>query len=98
MEMPKTQIDHTRKTKDSVKKNLKDTFQKTSLPPARAVSQVDSNQGGYMLAASSSDLCHNRKQVWNINHKVKNTGSSFEPLQFGKKDDLTEVMKCCKSE
>ena len=38
------------------------------------------------------------KQVWNINHKVKNTASSFEPVQFGKKDDLVEVMKHCKSE
>jgi hypothetical protein len=87
-----------KKTKASVKRNLEDTLQKTNLPPARAVSQVDSNQGGYMLATSSSDLCRDRKQAWNINHKVKNTASSFEPLQFGKKDDLAEVMKRCKSE
>ncbi len=70
-----------KKTKASVKRNLEDTLQKTSL----AVSQVDSNQGGYKLATNSSNLCHDHKQEWNINHKVKNTTSSFEPLQFGKK-------------
>ncbi len=51
-----------------------------------------------MLATSSSDLCRDRKQAWNINHKVKNTALSFEPVQYGKKDDLVEVMKHCKSE
>ena len=87
-----------KKTKESVKKNLESTLQTTNLPPGRALSQVDSRSGGYMLATRSGDLCRDRKQAWNIKQKVKNAKSSFVPLQFGKKDDLSEVMKRCKSE
>ena len=51
-----------------------------------------------MLATSSGDLCRNRKQAWNTNQRLKNTKSNFAPLQFGKKDELSEIMKRCKSE
>ena len=33
-----------------------------------------------------------------MNKKVKNTKSTFAPHQFGKRDDLSEVMKRCKNE
>ena len=80
------------------KRKLENTLRETNLTPARAVRQVDSTNGGYMLASSSSDLCRNPKQAWNINQKVNSSRSSFASSQFGKKDDLSEVMKQCKSE
>ena len=45
-----------------------------------------------------NDLCRNTKQAWNSNQVLKKTMSNFVPLQFGKKDELSEVMKRCKSE
>lgn len=81
-----------------MRKNLETTLEQTNLTPARAQNEVDSIHGGYMLATSSSDLCRNRKQAWNTNQKVKNNKSTFAPHQFGKRDDLAEVMKRCKSE
>jgi hypothetical protein len=90
-----TSIPYT-KTKASVKRQLETVL--TSATPSRAVSQVDANHGGYMMASSSSDLCRNNKQAWNLNQKRKHQGSSFVPLQFEKKDELSEVMKRCKGE
>ena len=46
-----------RKTKDSVKRQLETAL--NTVTPSRAVSQVDSNNGGFMMASSSSDLCRN---------------------------------------
>lgn len=60
-----------KKTKESVKKNLQNTLQQTNMTPGRALSQLKSSNGGYMLTTSSSDLCRNRKQAWNMNQKVE---------------------------
>ena len=87
-----------KKTKASVKRSLENTLRQTNLTPARAVRQVDCTSGGYMLASSSSDLCRNPKQAWNMNQKVNSSRSSFGSSQFGKKDELSEVMKRCKNE
>ena len=51
-----------------------------------------------MLATSSGDLCRNTKQAWNTNQMLKKTKSNFVTLKFGKKDELSEIMKRCKSE
>lgn len=85
-------------TKASVRQNLEKTLLSTQLTPATAVSEVNSEKGGYMLATSSGDLCRDGKQAWNIRQKAKNVKGEFMPLQFGKRDELAEVMKRCKSE
>jgi hypothetical protein len=85
-----------RKTKASVRKNLQNTLQNSNLTPSRAVNEVTSNSGGYILATSSADLCRNVKQAWNTNQSIRRTQSTFAPLQFGKKDELCEIMKRCK--
>ena len=80
-----------------VRKNLQDALQNSSLTSTRAIHQLNSSNGGYMLATSSGDLCHSTKQAWNTNQMLKKTKSNFVPLQFGKKDELSEIMKRCKS-
>ena len=47
------------KTKASVRNNLENTLKNSKLTPARAISQVNSASGGYMLATSSITLCGN---------------------------------------
>ena len=45
------------------------------------------------------DLCRDRKQITNLKMKAKKTSQAtlFQPLQFGKKDELAQVMERCKS-